>query len=375
MVYAKGKQVEDIVLKEQIRDFLVEKEMNVVKSIGDHLNLFGLERIIDQKNYKDYEIYQASIDVGLIYRFTILKKNDDIYLMPRDFNKLLFHSNNHSTKDNELIIAEKYVELFEVDDIIIEKSEMINVTLEGKEYDIELITLTNIRDINPWTKINSIRKKWNLKFKNGQLFRFRKEELESYINDKRIDTERNIHSQTFNIKTRQNERLCNVVIKNYLADEITFEDPTNNINYFDKYVIVKKNDNPVPAIERTVNIELSDFTPFSNVDVEITIEKGATIHTLFSQIIIVDSLGNANYDWEISYNVHTGKCKITANGSNEKYFFIYRTLSDDLPEELNYDYKILYGDQFPSFNETDIEAFLSFSIFRELEKGFDRISI
>ena len=368
VVYAKGKQVEDIVLKEQIRDFLVEKEMNVVKSIGDHLNLFGLERIIDQKNYKDYEIYQASIDVGLIYRFTILKKNDNLYLMPRDFNKLLIDSNNLATKENELAIAEKYVELCRIDETIIEQSEIKKVSIntyavENKE---NFYTTTYNVQIISWTKVNGVRIKWNFTFKDGQIHRYAILILDRFTGDYFFDEELprpskgSSGSSTFDIIQRTQERTELVTIKNHSDEEITFSDvehPNDDFKYKHEYVVVKDDGNPKPPNERTVIIELSDFTPLSNVDVIITIKKDAAIDTLFNQAIPVDASGNANHNWEIPADVHTGKCKITANGGNEKYFFIYRTRSNALPGELNYNYHILYGDQFAGFNESVIETF------------------
>ena len=150
-------------------------------------------------------------------------------------------------------------------------------------------------------------------------------------------------SGTFKLIQRTSERTESVTIHNYLYEEITFSDedpPDDLIKYYQTYVVVKDDGYPKPANERTVIIVLSDFAASSNVDVKITIEK-TTTDTLFNQVIPVDASGNANYNWEIPADVHTGKCKITANGGNAKYFFIYRTRTDDLPEELNYDYQIL----------------------------------
>ena len=368
VVYANSKQVDDIFLKEQIRDFLIKKEMNVVKSIGDHFNLMGLEQITDQKTYKDYEIYRASIDMGLIERYTILKKDDNLYLIPYDFNKLLLDSNNLASKENELEIAEKFVELFTQDKVIIEQSEINKVDKNGRTCDIQIIS---------WTKVNGIRIRWSFAFKDGQIFNCHSLILDvyngDYIRNEDIGAPSKGSSGSIAIKFihRTQERTETVTINNFSSQEITFTNAA--LKYYQTYVVVKDDGVPKPINERTVTIELSDFTPLSNVDVKITIEK-TTTDTLFNQVIPVDASGNANHNWEIPSDVHTGKCEITANGGNLKYFFIYRTRSNALPGELNYNYHILYGDQFAGFNESVIEAFLSFSTNGELEKVFDRIS-
>jgi predicted outer membrane repeat protein len=365
LVYANGKQVEDIVLKKQIRDFLVKRGVEVMKNSYGHLNLFGLKKMNPQKTYKDYEIYRASIDMGLLTRRVIMKKNDNLYLMSNDFNKLLIDSNNLATKENELAIAEKYVELCTLDETIIEQSELKEVHIPETIYDIHKKahiheTIYDIQIIS-WTKINGVIRRWNFTFKDGQIHRFAILILDMFKGDYILDEDLlrspkgSSESYTYNLIHRTQERTESVTIKNHSDEEITFTDSTLKYNH--TYVVVKDDGISKPPNERTVTIELSDFIPLSNVDILITIKKDANTHTLFNQVIPVNASGNANYNWEIPADVHTGKCKITANGGNAKYFFIYRTRSDDLPEELNYDYRILYGDQFANFNEPVIETF------------------
>ena len=231
----------------------------------------------------------------------------------------------------------------------IQKKEKIHKTT----YDIQIIS---------WTKINGVRRRWNFKFKDGQIHHYATLILDRFSGDYILDedlpkpSKGRSGSGAFDIIQRTTERTESVLIKNHSNEEITFSNSL--FDHYQTYVVVKDDGISKPVSERTVIIELSDFFPLSDVDVEVTIEKGGTVHTLFNQVIPVDASGNANHNWEIPSDVHTGKCKITANGINTKYFFVYRTRSDDIPsEELNYNYQILYGDQFTSFNEAVIETF------------------
>ena len=293
VVYANVKQVEDIKLKKQIRDFLIEKEIDVKRSIGNHLNLFGLERITDKKTYKDYEIYQADFGIGSTQRYTILKKNDDLYLMPRDFNKLLVDSNNLAKKENELAIAEKYVELCTLDETIIEKSEIKKVGINTYAVDNKENFYTTTYDIQiiSWTKVNGIRTRWNFTFKDGQIHRYAILILDrftgDYIRDEDIGTpsKGRSGSGTLNIIQLTSERTESVTIINHSNEVITFSDddpPDDIIKYYQTYVVVKDDGIPKPDSMRTVSIELSDFTANSDVDVIITIKKDVITHTLFN---------------------------------------------------------------------------------------------
>ena len=95
-------------------------------------------------------------------------------LFPRDFNKLLLDSNNLATKENELAIAEKYVELSRHDETFIEQSEMKKVDINGITYDIQIIS---------WTRINGVRIKWNFTFKDGQIYNFASMGLDVFVGD------------------------------------------------------------------------------------------------------------------------------------------------------------------------------------------------
>ncbi|MCB1318646.1 MAG: hypothetical protein KDK34_00250, partial [Leptospiraceae bacterium] len=79
-----------------------------------------------------------------------------------------------------------------------------------------------------------------------------------------------------------------------------------------------------------------------------------------TQTINTNLIGYGSYSWEIPDDVHTGKCRIVASDGATtitKHFFIYRRLTGDIPGESDYDYNVLYGDQFANFNETDIENY------------------
>ena len=335
--------------EEKVKTYLIEKQ--VIKTNEQIIDILSLNNV---KNFKDYDIFQVEIqEFPSPRRCLILRKNNETFLMSRDFNKLLKDSNEIINIKNSIQLAEKFIELSFINETLIEKSEYRNVTIGKIDYDIQLIT---------YSKINGIQRQWNFKIHNDQFSTVRVVVIGVFVGDYQrnenisIPSVGNIQYLSPKLLSRNNYR-DNIEIKNYQGDDISFSEPHD---LYEDNVIVRKNGNATPTNERTVEINLTGFTILSDISILITIEKNATVHTLLDIVVGANAIGSASYDWEIPADVHTGKCHIFADdGSDgdEKDFFIYRSLNGDLPNENDYDYMVYYGDQFSNFNLEDIEDF------------------
>jgi hypothetical protein len=177
-LYAKRNKypaVKDNNLRRKMMYMVNKRRMNIAKKyISNSLKHFGVVELVN-KHYKDYKVYQAIINVGIIYRYNFVGKGDSLYLMPDDFNKLLIDSDNIAKNEKEEIeIAKKFVELLEKTDIKIEEAKIEEVKYENHIFKVQVTT---------WAKINGVRIKWYFIFKDGQIYAYRYKVIDIFVGD------------------------------------------------------------------------------------------------------------------------------------------------------------------------------------------------
>jgi len=143
-------------------------------NLGNYLKHLGAVELVN-KHYKDYKVYQAIIDVGIIFRDNFVGKGDSLYLMPDHFNKLLIDSDNIAKNEKEEIeIAKKFAELSEFTDIKIEEAKIEEVKYRNHIFKVQVTT---------WAKINGVRIKWYFIFKDGQIEGLRYKVIDIFVGD------------------------------------------------------------------------------------------------------------------------------------------------------------------------------------------------
>lgn len=156
-------------LDERIKDYLLKKDLTITES--QDINIFSQ----NNKNYKDFDIYEVRLEnFPPLRKWSVLEKSNRIYLMSRDFNRLLNDTNQVITDKNAIIMAEKFVELSRVNEVTIQDSEFEDVDIGPINYNVQLITHESL---------NGIKRQWNFKIKDGQFCTVRVQTLNVFSGD------------------------------------------------------------------------------------------------------------------------------------------------------------------------------------------------
>ncbi|MFH1111585.1 MAG: hypothetical protein V1712_00755 [Patescibacteria group bacterium] len=154
---------------EQFKQFLVERDISVKDS--DELQVTILP---PRDNYRVYKLNLNLLSTPLLQDYLVLVKNNKLYLMPRDFHRLLYDSGEAISETNAIQMAERFIKLSAIDVPQIEKSELRNVTIADTPYEVQLET---------WKKLNGVRQQFNFHFQYGQFYSVRSQVLAVFEGD------------------------------------------------------------------------------------------------------------------------------------------------------------------------------------------------
>ncbi|MDP8201866.1 MAG: hypothetical protein P9M11_06950 [Candidatus Tenebribacter burtonii] len=246
------------------------------------------EYTIPYEGYKAYLIrFKGDVDEWDYRR--VLIKGDDIFNSYTDFNKMLKNEGIKIDSTNAFEIISNYLHLIKGKKLQIEKMNWINSEYKfvpgfAERAGINEKYFLNV-EIYAYHRINGLKLKYLIGFKNGYIRITQTEILDfykgDYIKDEKIPSpEKKIFSPNI-LEIGQSRERGSMEVNNYLYQTITFNKDYNphydgspipdTLRTFlkEENVIIKSDDSGTPTLLRTVDINFNGYTVYANTTQQI----------------------------------------------------------------------------------------------------------